>query len=104
MYEDLLEQMPEDAVVAYEKVVEKINIYLDFVLDSTKIKPLPLDKYDEINYRQAIEKIFQPDFELDVRKYIHRKVSEKAYALWKAYKARKLVEARVSMFTRAMMP
>lgn len=35
---------------------------LEFVLDVTKIKPLPLDRYDEVNYRQAIRDIFQPDF------------------------------------------
>lgn len=51
-----------------------------------------MDKYDEINYQEGIKKIFDPNFELDIRSYVHRKVSEKAYALWNGYKARKLIK------------
>ena len=85
----MLDLLPEGEKITYNKLEEKINMNLEFVLDLTKIKPLPLDKYDEVDYREAIQKIFQPDFELEMRAYIHRKVSEKAYAVWKAYLARK---------------
>ena len=89
MYEFLLELVPEGERITYGQLQDKINLNLDFVLDQTKIKPLLLDKYYELDYREAIREIFQPDFEIYIRAYIHRKVSEKAYALWRAYKSRK---------------
>ena len=42
----MIDLMPEDATCTYEKLEEKINMNLDFVLDNTKIKPLALDRYD----------------------------------------------------------
>lgn len=62
-----------------------------------------MDKYDEINYQQAIKKIFDPNFQLDIRTYIHRKVSEKAYALWNGYKTRKLIKQRAFSLTKLMI-
>lgn len=62
MYEFMLELVEEGEKMMYEKLEEKINMNLDFVLDLTKIKCLGYDRYDEVDYRDCIRKIFQPDF------------------------------------------
>ena len=59
------------------------------MLELTKIKPLPLEGFAQIDYQKAITEIFQPDFDIYARAYIHKKVAEKAYAMWKNYLAAK---------------
>lgn len=58
-----------------------------------------------MDYQTAIREIFQPDFDLDARKYIHMKVAEKAYGLWKAYLARKeaMIKFKIMKNALAMM-
>lgn len=46
----------------YEKVEEKINLVLDYMLEHSKIVAAHHDRYDQVNYRETIKNILQPDF------------------------------------------
>ena len=94
--EDLIDAMPSNTEVPYSKVEERINLNLEFILDSLQIRPLPLDDNDFIDYRTAIKKIFPLEFDLILRAYIFRKVAEKIIVLWRSARANKQREKAIN--------
>lgn len=68
---------------------ERINLQCEFVLETQQIKPLSLGDFDPVIYRKCIAQILPLDFELIIRAYIFRKVSEKFIALWRGIKLKK---------------
>lgn len=65
---------------------------LDFIVESHNIAPLPqMHPHDIVNYRKIITQLFQPDFDLIARSYIHRKVASKFVALYRRIKQKNTV-------------
>jgi hypothetical protein len=87
--ERLLEDYPAGTEVSYSKVEERINLQCEFVLESQQIKPLPLGDYDVVKYRETISEILPLNFEITIRTFIFRKVSQKFIVLWRAIRLRK---------------
>jgi hypothetical protein len=87
--ERLMDEYPEGTEVSYSKVEERINLQCEFVLETQQIKPLPLGDYDVVQYRKCIMQILPLDFEIVMRAYIFRKVSEKFIAIWRGIKLKK---------------
>ena len=69
--------------------MDKINLRLDFLIENHNINPLSnMHPHDIFNYRKIITLLFQPDFDLVVRSYIHKKVASKFVALYRRIKYR----------------
>lgn len=87
--ERLTDEFPEGVEVSYSKVEERINLQCEFVLETQQIKPLPLGDFDPVIYRKCIARILPLDFEIIIRSYIFKKVSEKFIAIWRSIKLKK---------------
>ncbi len=73
----------------YSIVLDKINLRLEFIVENNALKPLNIDLKTIVNYRETIQKLFQADFDLVARSYIHKKVASKFVSLYRRIQANK---------------
>lgn len=73
----------------YSIILDKINLRLDFIIENNQLKPLNIDLKKIVNYRDTIKALFQPDFDLIARAYIHKKVASKFVSLYRRIQSNK---------------
>jgi hypothetical protein len=85
-------------------VEEKINLSTEFSLETLQLHPLPLQDYDLIDYRSAIAQIMPIDFEIKLRAYIFKKVSEKFVVLWRNIRKKRLANEQLQKALLQLIP
>lgn len=97
LFDEFYEAYPADLELPYSSVLDKLNLRLDFMVENHAIKPMNLELHQIVNYRDTIKQLFQPNFDLVIRAFIHKKVASKFIALYRRIQHNKTLHKNAAM-------